>query len=131
MTDRALVVENEPDVASLFVHHLGRMGFDCTATDSAEGALDLLDHEDFDLAVVDILLPGMTGSELIDRVRSGSRHPDLAIVASSILDLQDLPGIGADATLGKPFRAQSVAQAVAKAQRAVQARTAGRKDRNV
>src|SRR5881398_1995459 len=70
MAAEVLVVEDEPDIRALIVHHLTRDGFRCrTAADGAE-ALARLRSGVPDLVVLDLMLPGMDGLELTRRMRA-------------------------------------------------------------
>ena len=69
MSTRVLVVDDEPQLADLVARHLIREGYAAeTATDGIE-ALSLASRRPFDLAVVDVNMPGMTGFELTRRLK--------------------------------------------------------------
>jgi two-component system response regulator FlrC len=75
---RILVVDDEPVVRDLTVEILRRGGHSPQGVASARLALELLEHEQFDLLVTDVVMPGMTGVELLDELRA--RRPDLPVV---------------------------------------------------
>ncbi len=110
---RALVVDDEPDVAALLAHHLAGLNFDVTTAGTAEDALAVLTEGTCDVAIVDLLLPGMDGTELIERLRV--LHADLPVIATSVLRGSDVLSAHADAVLPKPFRSADVGSAVARA----------------
>lgn len=62
---RVLVVDDEPSIRNSLVEFLQDYQFDVLATDSAEGALDLIALNPVDVAVVDIRLPKLDGDSLI------------------------------------------------------------------
>lgn len=75
---RILVVDDEPVVRDLTVEILRRSGHAPQGVASARLALELLEHERFDLVVSDVVMPEMTGVELLDALRA--RQPDLPVV---------------------------------------------------
>jgi two-component system response regulator PilR (NtrC family) len=75
---RILVVDDEPVVRALTVEILRRSGYDPHGVGSARSALELLETEPFDLVVSDVVMPEMTGVELLHELRE--LRPDLPIV---------------------------------------------------
>ena len=75
---KILVVDDEPVVRELTVEILSRSGHLPQGVASARLALELLEHESFDLVVSDVVMPGMTGVELLDELRA--RHVDVPVV---------------------------------------------------
>lgn len=67
---RVLVVDDDPLIRWSLEQALSSEGYDVTALDSAEKALAEVESSDVDLAIVDVVLPGMDGLELIGRMRS-------------------------------------------------------------
>lgn len=67
---RVLVVDDDRLVCWSLERTLSREGYEVSAVDSAEQALAQLGPSCFDLAIVDVVLPGMDGLELIGRIRS-------------------------------------------------------------
>jgi len=75
MAAEVLVVEDEPDIRALIVHHLTQDGFRCrTAADGLE-ALAGCGASAPDLVVLDLMLPGIDGLELTRRLRAEPRGP--------------------------------------------------------
>ena len=108
----ALVIEDERDVLDLLGVHLGRLGFRVTGAETGELGLALALADPPDVIVVDMLLPGMGGDEVIRRLRAEPDTRDCSIVICSVLDPPDLAHLPADAVLTKPFARDSVARAV-------------------
>lgn len=75
---RILVVDDEPGVRDLTVEILRRSGYEPRGVPSARDALELLAHEPFDLIVSDVVMPEMTGIELLHELRE--RRPELPVV---------------------------------------------------
>ncbi len=65
-----LIVDDDPNILSALSRFLGRVGFKVTAVETAEEGLDVLAGEVIDVALVDFILPGMSGMEFLTRARS-------------------------------------------------------------
>lgn len=102
----ALVVDDSDDQAELLRRYLERAGCRVVTAATAEQALLLLDDIRPALAVVDLVLPGISGEELATRLRR--THPECLLVISSVLDSSRYPE--ADAVLPKPFTGAQVAR---------------------
>jgi DNA-binding response OmpR family regulator len=102
---RILVVEDDAIVADALKRGLHDAGFAVDQLGSAEHALAAIGQENFDLAVVDIGLPGVDGLELTRRLRrEGHALPILILTArDSLEDRVDGLELGADDYLTKPF----------------------------
>lgn len=103
---RVLVVDDDPVFTATAAYCLGRAGYRVqTAADGVE-ALQLLDLERFDLAIIDLVMPRIDGFRLIALIRGAARLQQLAIlVVSSRKDdavFREATALGADATLSKP-----------------------------
>jgi len=108
---RILIVEDDELVADAVARGLTLSGFAVDRTGSAENAESALRTETFDLAVVDIGLPGADGLTLVRRLRSeGSRLPILVLTARDTLaDKVGALDIGADDFMMKPFEQAELA----------------------
>lgn len=102
---RVLVVEDDASLAAGLVESLERESYQVDHLGAAEPAEGALAHTDYDLAIVDIGLPGMDGLELIRRVRRrGGLTPILILTARDGLDDRVVGlDVGADDYLLKPF----------------------------
>ena len=102
-----LVVEDEPDIRSLIVHHLEREGFRCRTASSGGEALARLRSAPPDLVVLDLMLPGMDGLEVCRRVRADPATAAVPIImlTAKADEVDRIVGleIGADDYLAKPF----------------------------
>ncbi len=78
VTARILVVDDEEDICDLCVRTLQRYGYDVTATTRPLQSLELLRQQEFDLLLLDVRMPEISGLEVMRRVRQFA--PDLAIV---------------------------------------------------
>jgi DNA-binding response OmpR family regulator len=100
-----LLVEDERKLAEAVMEGLAVEGYSVTHADSAEDALAALRQQSFDLLLLDVMLPGHTGLEmLLDLRRTGLRIPVLLLTSrDSIEDRVHGLDAGADDYLVKPF----------------------------
>jgi DNA-binding NtrC family response regulator len=75
---RILVVDDETSIRHVLRSFLGQNGCDVTATATAEEALELLPEAHFHVALVDLVLPGMSGIHLLGEIKRHS--PDTEVV---------------------------------------------------
>lgn len=73
-----LVVDDDEDIRWLFNHILSTAGYDVEATHDSYKALELIREKEFDIAILDYILPEMRGSELAEEMRK--IKPDMKIV---------------------------------------------------
>lgn len=66
---RILIVDDEKSVLSILVRFLEAEGYETASADSAEAAIALVDTENFDLILLDVVLPGMTGFSAIEALK--------------------------------------------------------------
>jgi two-component system, OmpR family, phosphate regulon response regulator PhoB len=107
MSAYILVVEDEPDIAALVAYHLARESYRVrTVADGAE-ALAAVDLERPDLLVLDLMLPRVSGTDVLREIRGRPELADLPVVLlTARKEEQDrIEGLslGADDYLSKPF----------------------------
>lgn len=99
---RILVVENEKDVSDLMCLHLGREGHETIGVAHGEEALHLLENSSFDLAILDWMLPGVSGLEICKKLNC--KLPVLMVTArADTVDIVLGLEMGADDYITKPF----------------------------
>ena len=102
---RILVIEDDEDLADALVRRLRRLGHAVDCQSDGLSADGVLQYETFDLVILDIGLPRMSGFEILHRLRDrGSKTPVLALTAR--IDIEDRVhalDTGADDYLAKPF----------------------------
>ncbi|WP_304426099.1 response regulator transcription factor [uncultured Adlercreutzia sp.] len=100
-----LVVDDEQAIADLVVQLLVAEGMDALACYSGAAALEMLARAPFDLAIVDIMMPGMDGFELCVRIRQTSDIP-VVFLSAKDEEADQVVGftLGAEDYVTKPFR---------------------------
>jgi CheY-like chemotaxis protein len=106
---RVLVVEDSDDQRDLLRAYFEKAGCAVVTVKNAEEAIPSYQQTEPDLAVVDLVLPGMDGWALVERLRADV--PDCAIVVTSVLDARKYPV--AQAILPKPFTRAQILQVLA------------------
>ena len=105
MTRQVLVIEDDEDIAKLVKLQLTELS--CNVTLANDGAKGLAEAESkqYDLLVLDLMLPGMDGLEICRRVRSQDRYTSVLMLTSKSSELDRVLGLemGADDYLTKPF----------------------------
>lgn len=105
MSRHILVVDDEARICEVVQYALEREGFRVSSVDDGQKALEALRHAaDYDLVVLDVMLPGMDGLELCRRVRTFSKVPILFLSARGD-EIDRVVGLelGGDDYLTKPF----------------------------
>ncbi|KQL32687.1 DNA-binding response regulator [Bacillus sp. FJAT-25509] len=104
MISKILVVDDDEKIKKLISIYLENEGFSTTLAEDAEEALELLKDEDFDLIILDIMLPKINGIEACIMIREERTLPIIMLSAKSE-DLDKIQGLssGADDYLTKPF----------------------------
>ncbi|MEI8012712.1 MAG: response regulator [Candidatus Omnitrophota bacterium] len=107
MTNKILIVEDEKDIARLIQYNLDKAGFACDIAGSGEDALSALGRKVFDLAILDVMLPGIDGLEVCRRIRKDSAFADLPVIMLTAKgeEVDRIVGLelGAEDYIVKPF----------------------------
>jgi len=100
-----LIVDDDPNMRPLLAEYFRRLRYEVVDKETAEDALELATSERFDCFIFDVSMPGMSGLELLRRVREkGVQTPAMFLTAHDALD-DKVAGFeaGADDYLAKPF----------------------------
>ena len=114
---RILVVDDEPEMATVIEQALTRRGYEVTQLQSADAAWELLEREDFDVVVTDINMKGMNGVELTER-SARNRHDVPVIVITAFGSLETATAVlraGAYDFITKPFEIDQLVVGVERA----------------
>lgn len=104
MPKKILVIDDEPMIVESVSYNLKREGFEVEAAADGEEGLKLAESGDFDLIILDLMLPGMDGMEICRTIRKRSEIPIIMLTAKEseidrVLGLE----LGADDYVTKPF----------------------------
>lgn len=104
MSSRILIIEDETSIAELEKDYLELSGFEVELEEQGDVGLERALNEDFDLLILDLMLPGMDGFEICKRFREVKNTPIIMISAKKddIDKIRGL-GLGADDYMTKPF----------------------------
>jgi sigma-B regulation protein RsbU (phosphoserine phosphatase) len=104
---RILVVDDNLINRELLARHLERQGHKIRAAADGASALELLKSEEFDIMILDVMMPGMNGYQILEQIRANERLRDLyIIVISSLSDTQSIARciqLGAEDYLPREF----------------------------
>ena len=119
---RILVIDDDVELAGLLRTFLQREGFQPEFAYDGRTGLDRALQGEFDLIVLDVMLPGIDGFEILRRLRQQSRVPVIMLTARGE-DVDRIVGleIGADDYVPKPFNPRELAARIRAIQRRVQA----------
>lgn len=101
---RILVVEDEASFSDALSYVLGKEGFEVTLADTGDGAIVAFDKEGADLVLLDLMLPGLSGTEVCKQLRSRSDVPIIMLTAKDT-EVDKVVGLelGADDYVTKPY----------------------------
>jgi two-component system phosphate regulon response regulator PhoB len=115
--ERILVVDDEPDIVALVAYHLAKSGYRVGTASSGTEALESVRRDRPALVVLDLMLPGMSGYEVLEQLRGGEATRDVAVLM--LTARREEPdrirglSLGADDYLTKPFSPQELVLRVA------------------
>ena len=104
MSVKVLLVEDEKSIAEGIIYNLKNEGLKVTHVDDGKIAIDIFNEEHFDLLILDIMLPEVSGLEICKKIRKSSNVPIIILTAKD--DENDkITGLemGADDYITKPF----------------------------
>lgn len=105
MPKKILVVEDDSDIANLLKLHINDLSYQVVITHDGENGLRLGRSAEFDLIVLDLMLPGLDGLEVCRRLRNASINTPILMLTAKSSELDRVLGLelGADDYLTKPF----------------------------
>ncbi len=129
MSTRILIVEDEPAIAEVLEYNLTREGFSTRVEGRGDDALTALRHFDADLIVLDLMLPGVDGLDVLRSVRRDPRTEEIPVVVLTAKtgEVDRIVGLelGADDYLPKPFSPRELVLRVKAILRRTQAQERG------
>jgi len=106
-SERILVVDDEPEIVALVAYHLGKAGYRLATASTGQDALEAARKEHYSLIVLDLMLPGMSGFEVLEALRAEDVTRDVSVLM--LTARREEPdrirglSLGADDYLTKPF----------------------------
>ncbi|MEO8946514.1 MAG: response regulator [Gemmatimonadaceae bacterium] len=132
VTERILVVDDEPDIVALVAYHLARAGYGVSTASNGHEALAKAAAELPALIVLDMMLPGISGFEVLERLRAEPATANIAVLTLTARrdEADRVRGLtlGADDYLTKPFSPQELTLRVAAILRRLRAPATARSD---
>lgn len=126
---RVLVVDDEPDITGLVAYHLARAGYRVSTAATGAEALAAVRTERPDLVVLDLMLPGMSGYDVLTELRrqEATRNVGVLVLTARRDEADRIRGLtlGADDYLPKPFSPQELVLRVAAVLRRLSAPAVG------
>jgi two-component system response regulator RegX3 len=106
---KILVVEDEESFSEALAYLLGREGFDVTVADSGPKAIEEFDRGGADLVLLDLMLPGLSGTEVCRQLRQRSDVPIIMLTAKDS-EVDKVVGLelGADDYVTKPYSSREL-----------------------
>jgi two-component system phosphate regulon response regulator PhoB len=115
---KILLADDDPDILDLVCFNLERAGYNCVTVSDGMAAVRELENAEIDLAILDIMMPGLNGLEILQRLRSTLENRRLPVVLLTARgeEVDRVVGfeLGADDYVTKPF---SVRELVLRVQR--------------
>lgn len=102
---RILLVDDETAISDLLKVYLTNEGYFTDICNNGRDALDKIKHQDYDLAILDIMLPDIDGLSLLTKIRQNRKYPVIMLTAKDA-EMDKITGltIGADDYITKPFK---------------------------
>jgi len=104
---KIIIVEDEPDISEMLTYNLTREGFEVLCAEDGVSGLALINQHQPDLVILDLMLPGMDGLTICQKVRATPAIAETTIIMltakSEESDVVLGLGIGADDYMAKPF----------------------------
>lgn len=114
---RLLIAEDQVQVREVLVQMFSRTGFEVTAVDDGDRALDAMGEKEFDVLLTDLSMPGASGWDLSKRIRQKNGHIGIVVLSGWVVPEDDrrIRECGIDFVLTKPSSVDELRQTVVKA----------------
>ncbi len=110
--ERILVVDDEPDIVALVAYHLAKSGYSVSTATSGPDGLALARRDKPSLVVLDLMLPGLSGLDVMQQLRADQETARIAVLMLTARreESERIEGLtlGADDYLTKPFSPQEL-----------------------
>ncbi|RXI80103.1 response regulator transcription factor [Levilactobacillus suantsaii] len=107
---RVLVVDDEPSIVTLLQYNLEQADYQVVTAIDGEQALQLAEHENFDVILLDLMLPKLDGVEVTKRLRQEKIQTPIIMITAKTSEFDTVVGLelGADDYITKPFSPREV-----------------------
>ena len=113
MSQRILVVDDEPDITALVAYHLAKAGYRVSTAANGPDALKAAREERPDIVILDVMLPGISGYDVLDELRRREETKEVGVILLTARreEPDRIRGLtlGADDYLTKPFSPHELA----------------------
>ncbi|RCV90866.1 response regulator transcription factor [Billgrantia montanilacus] len=113
---KVLVVDDEPNIVLSIEFLMQQAGFDVVTAEDGESALERVAETPPDLILLDISLPGISGFDVLEQLRSDPQHARLPIIMLTAhgreVEREKGLALGADDYVTKPFSTQALVEKV-------------------
>ncbi|HIQ97074.1 MAG TPA: response regulator transcription factor [Candidatus Limivivens merdigallinarum] len=107
--NRILIIEDDTDINNMMAETLEKAGYACTQAFSGTEGILWAEKEQFSLAILDLMLPGLNGEKLLPRLKEKQDIPVIVVSAKDSIDSKvELLTSGAEDYLTKPFDIQEL-----------------------
>lgn len=107
--NRILIIEDDTDINNMMAETLEKAGYACTQAFSGTEGILWAEKEQFSLAILDLMLPGLNGKKLLPRLKEKQDIPVIVVSAKDSIDSKvELLTSGAEDYLTKPFDIQEL-----------------------
>lgn len=116
MKQKVLIIDDEKVICDSVARTLEANGYDTRKAGNLLDAVELIQHETFDLILCDVMIPHTGGIELVDKLKADPLYSGVPIILMTGMD-RDILGatlVSADAVLTKPFDSSQLLEAVRK-----------------
>lgn len=115
-SSKILIVDDEPLIRDALVFKLSRDGFEVRTAEDGEKAIEAIDQEDFDVIISDIMMPFISGFELLKILKErGTKSPILMLTSlNSDTAENQAYDLGADDYVTKPFNPKDLTERIKK-----------------
>jgi DNA-binding response OmpR family regulator len=108
---KVLIVDDEPQIGKIYGLKLKLSGFEVTSTVSGAEAIELVRNQKFDIMLLDVLMPDVTGMDVLDSVREFSQIPIILFTARP--DIFEIgKSFGATDYISKPINPEQLVKKI-------------------